>query len=409
MPGLRKVLPVCGGMSKIERIMMKNRTLLMIPGPIEFEPAVLSALGAPTTGHLAANFIETFGQALERMRSVWQSPDGQPFVLAGTGTLAMDSVGANLVEPGDKALVVNTGYFSDRYGALLECYGAQVTHVRAAVGDCPTPDEVEAELAKGDYKLVTITHVDTSTGVLCDVKSLAEVGRKYAALVVVDGVCSVAGEELRMQEWGVDVALTASQKAVGVPPGLALFVVGPRALEAFQRREKPVLNYYADWTNWLPVMQAYEARKTSYFGTPAVNLIFALNASLDLILKEGMAARWERHRAVSRACKAGLTALGLGQVPLTVELAANTMSAPRFPKGIDGSAFLSACGRAGVTLAGGLHPLIRNEYFRIGHMGSCGLGDILATLGAIETALETGGYAFRAGSGVAAARAAYSG
>ena len=101
----------------------------------------------------------------------------------------------------------------------------------------------------------------------------------------------MAGEDLRMSEWGVDVALTASQKAVGVPPGLALLVAGPRAMQAYQARKTPVANYYADWGNWLPVMQGYEARKPAYFGTPAVNLIFALNASLELILKEGIPAR----------------------------------------------------------------------------------------------------------------------
>ena len=119
---------------------------------------------------------------------------------------------------------------------------------------------------------MTITHVDTSTAVRADVKGLAALGREYGVLVVVDGVCAVAGEEMRQEEWGVDLALTASQKAIGVPPGLALVVAGPRAMEAFHNRKTPVGNYYADWTQWLPIMEAYEARQPSYFGTPAVNL-----------------------------------------------------------------------------------------------------------------------------------------
>ncbi len=377
----------------------------MIPGPIEFDPAVLSALGAPTTGHLAANFIEAFGQALERMRQVFLCPDGQPIVLAGTGTLAMDSAGVNLVEPGDKVLVVNTGYFGDRYGALLERYGAQVTHLRVPPGDRPGLDVVEEALQNGSFKLVTITHVDTSTGVITDVKGLAALAQRYNVLSIVDGVCSVAGEELRMSEWGVDVAFTASQKAVGVPPGLALLMVGRRALQAFQARRTPVSNYYADWTNWLPVMQAYEGRKSSYFATPAVNLVFALNVSLGQILQEGMEARISRHERLSRACKAGMEALGLGQVPLQAEYAANTMTAPRFPAGINGPEFVGRVGKAGVTLAGGLLPSIRSEYFRIGHMGAANLGDILATLGAIEIALKESGYAFTPGVGVQAALA----
>ena len=385
---------------------MKNRSLLMIPGPIEFDPAVLAALGAPTTSHLAPGFIEAFGQALERMREVFLCREGQPFVLAGTGTLAMDCAGANLVEPGDKALVVNTGYFSERFAALLARYGAQVAQVNAPVGGRPTLADVQAALEREKYKLVTITHVDTSTAVIADVAGIAALARAHGALVVVDGVCSVAGEELRMDEWGVDVALTASQKAIGVPPGLALLVAGPRAMEAFAQRKTPVLNYYADWTNWLPVMQAYAARRPSYFGTPAVNLVFALNVAQGQILAEGLEQRFARHQLLSRMCQAGITALGLGQVPLQAEFAAHTLTAPRYPAGVDGAAFLAKAAQAGVVLAGGLHPAIKTQYFRIGHMGAHTPGDVLAAMGAIETALAECGYEFDAGVGVKAAQAA---
>jgi alanine-glyoxylate transaminase/serine-glyoxylate transaminase/serine-pyruvate transaminase len=385
---------------------MKDRTLLMIPGPIEFEPAVLLALGAPTTSHLASNFIEAFGQALERMRQIFLSDDGQPFVLAGSGTLAMDLAGANLVEPGDRALVIHTGYFSDRFAVLLERYGAQVTQVKAVVGGRPDLAEIEAALQKEAYKIITLTHVDTSTAVLADVPGVAALARQHGALLIVDGVCSVAGEELRMSQWGVDVALTASQKAIGVPPGLALLVAGPRAMQAFQQRKTPVLNYYADWNNWLPIMQAYEARKPSYFGTPPVNLIFALNVSLGQILAEGMEARFARHIALGHACQAGIAALGLGQVPLQPAFAAHTLTAPRYPAGVNGPDFLPRVAKAGVVLAGGLHPAIKNEYFRIGHMGAASLGDLLATLGAIESGLRQCGYTFPPGASLAAAQAA---
>jgi alanine-glyoxylate transaminase/serine-glyoxylate transaminase/serine-pyruvate transaminase len=374
----------------------------MIPGPIEVEPAVLAALGAPTTSHVAPNFIEAFGQALERLRDIFLCPDGQPFVVAGSGTLAMDLAGANLIEEDDRALVVNTGYFGDRFGALLERYGARVTHVRAPVGGQPALEEVEAALKEGSYKLMTMTHVDTSTGVLADVPGLAALARQYETLIVVDGVCSVAGEELRMTEWGVDVALTASQKAISVPPGLALLVAGPRAMETFRRRQRPVLNYYADWNNWLPIMKAYEARRPSYFGTPAVNLVWALNVSLGQILAEGMEARFDRHRALSRACKRAMTALGLNQVPLESTRAANTMTAPYYPQGVTGPELLPQIKMAGVILAGGLHPEIKTRYFRIGHMGPTNLGDLLATVGAIETGLAGCGYQFEPGAGVAA-------
>jgi alanine-glyoxylate transaminase/serine-glyoxylate transaminase/serine-pyruvate transaminase len=384
---------------------MKNRKLLMIPGPIEFTPDVLRAMGMPTTSHVAANFVDVFGQALENVRKVFLAPGGQPFVVAGSGTLAMDMAAANLVEQGDKVLVVNTGYFSDRFAKILERYGAAATHVHAReVGDAPGPKEVEEALDSVKPKLMTITHVDTSTGIATDVKGLAALGRKHNVLVVVDGVCATAGEEMRQEEWGIDVALTASQKAIGVPPGLALLVAGSRAMDAFRRRSTPVSNYYADWNEWLPIMQAYEGRRPSYFATPAVNLIWALHVSLKEILAEGMEARFARHRKLSGAFKAGLTALGLRQVPKRPELCATTLSAILYPQGVDRT-LLKYIDEAGVIVAGGLHPAIRDQYFRVGHMGAVGPSDIMATLSAIETGLQRSGYKFEAGAGLAAAQA----
>ncbi len=379
--------------------------MLMIPGPIEFTPEVLRAMGMATTSHVAPNFIEVFGQALERLRQVFLCPSGQPFVIAGSGTLAMDIAAANLIEPGDNALVVNTGYFSDRFAAILERYGAAVTQVRApAVGDAPALEEVEAALKEHRPKLMTITHVDTSTAVGADVKGLAALGREYGALVVVDGVCAVAGEEMRQEEWDIDLALTASQKAIGVPPGLALLVAGPRAMDAFRKRKTPVGNYYADWTKWLPIMEGYEARQPRYFGTPPVNLIWALVVSLGQILDEGMDARFARHRRLSQALKAAVTALGLRQVPVAPDKTATTLTAPYYPDGVDRTV-LGHIREAGVILAGGLHPAIKARYFRIGHMGVVSASDILATVGAIEKGLSQVGYEFEAGMGLAAAQA----
>ena len=384
---------------------MKERALLMIPGPIEFSPEVMRAMGMPTTSHVAPNFIEVFGQAIERMRQVFLCPNGQPFIVAGSGTLAMDMAAANLIEPGDKALVVNTGYFGDRYADILARYGAQVDQLHApAVGDAPLLEEVEAALKANDYKLMTITHVDTSTAVAADVKGMAALGRQHGTLVVVDGVCSVAGEELRQEEWGVDLVLTASQKAIGVPPGLALVVVGPRAMAAFHQRETPVGSYYADWKLWLPIMEAYEARRPSYFGTPPVNLIWALDVSLGQILAEGMEARFVRHRTLSDALKAAIAALGMEQLPVSTEKAAVTLTAPYYPAGVD-STVLGKIKAAGAILAGGLHPAVKTRYFRIGHMGVVSHSDILATVGAIETGLAQVGHPFEAGAGLAAAQA----
>jgi alanine-glyoxylate transaminase / serine-glyoxylate transaminase / serine-pyruvate transaminase len=383
---------------------MKNRKLLMIPGPIEFTPEVLRAMGMPTTSHVAPNFIEIFGQALEDLRKVFQSPTGQPFVVPGSGTLAMDMAAANLIEPGDHALVVNTGYFSDRFAKILERYGASVTHIHAReIGDVPSLSEVESALQLIKPKLMTITHVDTSTAVAANVKELAALGRRHGTLVIVDGVCATGGEEMRQDEWGIDLALTASQKAIGVPPGLAIVVAGPRAMETFRSRTTPVGSFYADWTEWLPIMQAYESRKPAYFATPAVNLIWALNVSLKGILAEGMDVRFARHKKLSDAFKAGISALGLKQVPVRSEAYANTLSGVYYPEGVDKSV-LKMVDEAGVIIAGGLHPAIREQYFRVGHMGAVTPGDVITTLSAIESGLNRMGYEFKRGAGIGAAQ-----
>ncbi len=376
----------------------------MIPGPVEFTPDVLQAMGSPTTSHVAQIFIDAFGEALANLRKVFLAPSGQPFIVAGSGTLAMDMVAANLIEPNDSVLVVNTGYFSDRFAKIFERYGAHVTHLHGkSPGDAPTLEEVESALKSVRPAFLSITHVDTSTGVSVDVKSLAALGRQYDTFVLVDGVCSLAGEEVRQEEWGIDAVLTASQKAIGVPPGLALAVAGPRAMQKFKNRATPVGNFYADWNEWLPIMEAYEARKPSYFGTPAVNLVWALRVSLQEILGEGMEPRFARHRRLSRAFRAGIDALGLKQVPTRAELTATTLSAIYYPEGVDAT-LLKAIDEEGVLVAGGLHPAIKTKYFRVGHMGSVSASDIMATLAAIESGLARCGYKSEPGIAVAAAQ-----
>lgn len=382
---------------------MIGKKVLMIPGPIEFDPEVLDAMGKPTPSHVAPDFIESFGQAIEQMRQVWQSSAGQPFIITGSGTLAMDIAAANLAEPGDQALVINTGYFSDRMGTILERYGCQVEHLRTSVGDRPTTDDIKGAMEQGRYRIMAFTHVDTSTGVLADAEAWTRAGKEAGAIVIMDGVCSLAGEELRQQDWGVDVALTASQKAIGVPPGLALLIASPVAMEAFRQRTTPVANYYADWTHWLPIMEAYEARKPAYFGTPAVNLVLALRVSLGQILAEGIDARVDRHRKISQAVKSAATALGLKQVPQSNELAANTMTALYYPDGVDAS-LLGRVKEGGAIFAGGLHPEIKDKYFRIGHMGSSHTAEILTAISALEWGLKEVGYPYEPGVGQVAAQ-----
>jgi alanine-glyoxylate transaminase / serine-glyoxylate transaminase / serine-pyruvate transaminase len=387
---------------------MTDRTLLMIPGPIEIEPDVLRALGTRTVSHLDPGFIRAFGRALIRLRDVFLAPDGQPFVVAGSGTLAMEMGVANLVEPGDRALSIVTGYFSDRMTKILARHGAEVTEVRAAPGAVPSFEEVERALSSARYKVMTVTQVDTSTGVLAPVEKLAAIAREHGALSVVDGVCATGGEVFRQTDWNVDLALTASQKALGAPPGLAVVMARPRAMEAFRARKKPVASVYADFAEWLPIMEAYEKGTNAYFATPPVNLVSALDVSLGQLLEEGMEARFERHRRMASAFRAAFRALGLSFLPQSDEITANTLSAVYYPAGVD----VSLVGRVkeeGVVIAGGLHPDLKARYFRVGHMGAVSPSDVLSTVGAVARALKRCGHDGDPSAAVAAAERAFAG
>ena len=366
---------------------MKEKKLLMIPGPVESDPAVMQALGAPTTSHTAPDFITSFGNCLRMMRQVWECPDGQPFIMAGSGTLAMDMAGANLVEPGDKALVVSTGYFGDRYADLLRRYGAEVTVLKAEPGETVEPHEIEEILETTDFKLLTVTHVDTSTAVRVDPRPIGELGIKYGVITILDGVCSVAGEELYQAEWGIDVVLTASQKALGVPPGLALLVVSPKAMEVWENRKTPPGNFYCDWKHWLPIMKAYEEGNPSYFGTPAVNLVAALEVSLKMILEEGLDERVMRHKTLASEFRRRIKALGLKMIPVEDSISANTLSAIYYPEGIDSGSFLAMVNQAGVIVAPGLLPDLKTSYFRVGHMGQVNASDMENVITAIEKSM----------------------
>lgn len=373
--------------------MSTARPLLMIPGPIEVSPEVRDACGGAPPGHLAPGVIEAFGGSLERMRQVWLADaSSQPFIVGGGGTVAMEMAAANLVAPGDRALVVVTGYFSDRMAEMLRRAGANVTRVDAAVGATPCLDEVRAAIC--GVKLLFATHVDTSTGVRVDAEALARLASENGVLSVFDGVCATAAERFDMKGWSADVYLTASQKAIGLPAGLALMVVSARAME--KRRSLPhAPPMYLDWLEWLPVMQAYEARRPAYFSTPPTNLILGLDIGLRQILAHGIEARFELHRRCAAAMRGAWRAMGLSLVPVSEALAAHTLSAIRFPDGVDAS-LVAEIGKRGVVVAGGLHPAIRSEYFRVGHMGYAATRTemLRTTIGAIGGALLDRGRKF---------------
>ena len=192
------------------------------------------------------------------LRKLFQTTDpaAQPFIISGSGTLGWDQVAANLAEPGDDVLVLHAGYFADSFADCFETYGAKPTQLKAAIGDRPQLDEIEKALKEKKYKIITVTHVDTSTGVLSEIKGLSELVHRVSpdTLVVVDGVCSVGCEEIRFDDWGIDVVLTASQKAIGCPAGLSIVMASGRAIETFKNRKTKPTSYFGSWKNWLPSM-----------------------------------------------------------------------------------------------------------------------------------------------------------
>lgn len=380
--------------------------LLMIPGPVEVSPEVLAAFSVPPPGHTAPALVEAFGASLESMRRVWSAePASQPFVIGGGGTAAMDMAVANLVAAGDRVLVVKTGYFSDRLAEMLRRQGAATVEVAAAPGDAPDLEAVREALAGqpsgGRCTALFATHVDTSTGVRIDPEPLARLAREHGMLSVFDGVCATAGETFDMAGWDADVYLTGSQKALGLPPGLALMVVSARALAARAARRGPPPPMYLDWEVWQPVLRAYEERRAAYFSTPPTNLILALAAGLAAIEAEGVAPRIARHHQAARALRAAWRALGLGLLPVRDDLAANTLSAirlPDSPSDAPAPALVARIAAHGVTVAGGLLPDLKNSYFRIGHMGwVIGRPDLLRrTVTAVAAALRDCGLALPA-------------
>lgn len=382
-------------MSQECEFVQEPHKLLVIPGPIEVTDEVLYANAHPSMSHMSPDFASVFGDCIRMTRQILYSEDAQPFLIAGSGTLGWDQVSANLVEPGENALVLHSGYFADSFADCLQTYGANVDQVKAPIGDAVKESDVETALKSKKYKVVTVTHVDTSTGVLSNIKGVAEVTRRVSpdTLVVVDGVCSVASEEIRMDDWGIDIVITASQKGLGTPPGLSILVASQRAMKVFQNRKTPITSYYASWKKWLPIMHAYEKNSAAYFATPPVNLIYAYHTSLRQIVQGPVSLedRFKAHKNASRRVKDVVAALGLRCVPLSEDVSANGMTAIYFPDGLAASDIIPRLLKKDVVVAGGLHASIKEKYFRIGHMGATAVdierGDIDRVIAALNEAL----------------------
>ena len=377
---------------------MSERELLMIPGPTNVDPAVLRALSKPTLSHTSSEFVKIFKESLDNLKKVFMT-NNEVFVIAGSGTLALEMAIANIIEPGDKILNVVAGFFGQYFVKIAKAHGAVPTVLEVPWGKCIKPDKVKAALKECDYKAVTVTHVETSTGVVNPIKEIGEIVKEYSdAFYIVDTVCSLGGMEVRVDDWNIDICASGSQKCIGVPPGLALLSVSDEALKFLEKRKSSVNFWYGDLRNWLPVMRD----PSQYFATPAVNMIYALSEALKILLNEGLEQRFRRHHILAEAFRTAMDALNIKLVAER-ECSADTVTAAYYPENIEDATFRSEMKRRGIVVASTLGPL-KGKGFRVGHMGNVSQNDIMSTIGAIETTLKNLGYRFSHGAGSIAAQ-----
>jgi aspartate aminotransferase-like enzyme len=375
---------------------MAKEKLLLIPGPSPVLPRILEALAQPTVSHVGPDMIRELRESCENLKKIVFSEKGEPFIISGAGTLAMEMALLNTVGPADRVLVLSQGYFGQRMGQICQAFGLTHDVLECEWGKAVLPGELNSQLARQSYQVVVCTHADTATGACAPVEDYARIVEKTGALFIVDGVCATGGIPERMDGWKIDVVLTAAQKCLGTPPGLSILVFSERAMDK-RRGMASIPAYYSDLLRWPPIM--HEPAK--YFSTPCVNEIRAFYEGTRVIMEEGIEARFQRHDLYARAVRAGLSALGFGFFTDT-RFMASTLSVVLYPGGVDDKAFRTTLYENGVVVAGGLAHTM-GKVFRMGHMGNLTAGDVRFALGAVEKTLQAVGFGFKPGSGVAAA------
>ncbi len=373
---------------------MPEKRYLMTPGPTPVPPEVLAAIAQPVVHHRTPDFRPVFDRTLARLGAVYRAAR-EVLLFTGSGTLAMESAVANLVSPGDRVVIVSAGYFGERWAALARAYDAEVDAIEYEWGEVPDP----ADLAGRAANVVFLTHSETSTGVVADVRALAAAAKENGSLVVVDAISSLGAVPLETDAWGLDVVVSGSQKALMTPPGLAFAAVSEAADAA--RGSSP--RFYADWARTRKSQEQRDAPQT-----PAVSLIAGLDVALGLLLDEGLDAAFERHVRLGRACREGAKAMGLELFSPDDDSSA-VVTAIRAPDGVDATdVVLALRDRHGITIANGQGPL-KGQVFRIGHIGYFDVFDIVAALAAVELALADLGADVERGVATARALEVYEG
>jgi len=368
---------------------------LMTPGPTPVRAEVAAAHTADMISHRGRDFHELFQYVTTTLRE-FVGTTQEVYLLTGSGTSAMEAAVANVMSPGEKALVVRSGHFGNRWAEILKEYGAMVRTVDVEWGRAVNPKLVAermAEDAEGETRAVFTTFVDTSTGIVQDIEEMGRIVGETNALLVVDGVSGLGAMDYRMDEWNVDVTLSASQKSFMAPPGVAFLTLSAKAWKVCERAKCP--RYYWD----LRKLRQWAERYETPF-TPAISTLRALGKSLELMMEEGPAAIFARHERAARATRAAANALGLRLFALNP---ANVLTVIRPPDEVGADDLRDHIARNYGVIFGGGQGQLKDRIIRVAHMGGVGAFDVITAVSALEMGLADKGIVFELGCGVAAA------
>lgn len=376
---------------------MQDKTFLMIPGPTPVPESVLLAMAKHPIGHRSSEFSDILREVYADLKWVFQTKN-EVFIYAASGTGAMEAALANLVNQGDKVLSLVIGNFGARWVKIAQSRGAVVEKLEVELGDVIKPNDLKDRLAKDtkkEIKIVTLTHSETSTGAKNDIKSLCEIIKKHGAISVVDGVTSVGCMDVKMDEWGIDVLVSGSQKGFMIPPGLAFLTANKRAWDVYEKCMYP--SFYFDWKAH---KNAVLEETTPW--TPAVNLVFALNEALKMMKKEGLNNIFDRHKKLALGLRKAVRAVGLELFVKDDENASYAITSIYPPKGVSVPDIRKTFKNDfDIVVANGQNTL-KDKIFRMGTLGFVSDRDLITAVGSLEAVLHKLGHKFELGAGVRA-------
>lgn len=358
--------------------------ILLGPGPSMVHPRVLRAMGHPLLGHLDPQFIALMNEVQDLLRYVFQTANEVTFPVSGTGSASMEATVANLLEPGDSILIGVNGYFGERLCDMASRYGARVRRLERPWGEVFTPEEIEAALRKEPAKVVGLVHAETSTGTLQPMEGIGDIVHRHGGVLLMDCVTSLGGVPVKIDEWGVDIAYSGTQKCLSCPPGLGPLTVGQRARDLLHQRKTKVANWYLDLT----MVEAYWGKERTYHHTAPISMNFAIREALRIVHEEGLEARFERHRANSELLWEGLQELGLTLI-VPADYRLPTLTTVQVPEGADETTVRQRLlDEYNIEIAGGLGKF-KGKAWRIGLMGySSRRENVALLLSALERLLK---------------------